>query len=91
MTAVATATEFTRNFAEFQRRVQREPIEIRSHEKVTGYFLSPEDFARVQAILAAARHPYHPAELPEHLQAAIRDARMGAEHDHLNALLDDER
>lgn len=89
MTAVATATEFTRNFAEYQRRVQREPIEVRSHEKVTGYFLSPEDFERVQAILAAARRPYHPAELPEHLKDAIRDARMGEEHDHLDALLDE--
>jgi PHD/YefM family antitoxin component YafN of YafNO toxin-antitoxin module len=90
MTTVTTATEFTRNFAKYQRRVQREPIEIRSHAKVTGYFVSPEDYERVQAILAAARRPYHPSELPDHLKIAIHDARMGAEHDHLNALLDEE-
>jgi hypothetical protein len=89
MTTVVTATEFTRNFASYQRSVQREPIEVRSHEKVTGYFLSPEDYDRVAQILSASRRRYHPSELPKHLQAAIRDARMGPEHDRLNALLDE--
>jgi hypothetical protein len=89
MTAVVTATEFTRNFATYQRNVQVEPIEVRSHEKVTGYFLSPEAFARVAQILAASRRSYHPSKLPEQLKAAIKDARMASEHDHLNALLDD--
>ncbi len=89
MTTVVTATEFNRNFATYQRLVQREPIEVRSHEKVTGYFLSAEDFHRVEQILAASRRPYHPSELPDHLKAAVRDARMAREHDHLNALLDE--
>ena len=89
MTTVVAATEFCRNFATYQRRVQREPIEVRSHEKVTGYYISAEDYARVEEILAAARHRYHPSELPPHLKAAIREARMGPEHDHLNELMDD--
>jgi hypothetical protein len=89
MTAVVTASEFRRNFAEHQRTVQREPIEVRHHEKVTGYFVSAETFERIGQILAASRRPYHPTELPAHLKEAIRDARMGAEHDHLNALLDE--
>lgn len=38
----------------------------------------------------AMRRAYHPSELPEHLMAAIREARMGQEYDHLNALMDDE-
>lgn len=90
MTAVVAATDFCRNFATYQRQVQREPIEVRSHEKVTGYYVSAETFQRVEQILAASRRPYHPSELPAHLKAAIRDARMAPEHDHLNALLDDE-
>ena len=89
MTTAVTATEFCRNFADMQRSVQREPIEVRSHEKVTGYFVSPETFERVSQILAASRRRHHPSELPEHLKAAIRDARMGEEHNHLNALLDE--
>jgi hypothetical protein len=89
MTAVVTATEFHRNFANYQRRVQREPIEVRSHEKVTGYFVSAETFARIEQILLASRRRYHPSELPPNLKAAIRDARMEPEHDHLNALMDE--
>lgn len=89
MTAVVAATEFTRNFTAYQRQVQREPIEVRCHERVTGFFVSPETFQRVQEILAASRRAYHPSELPEHLKEAIRDARMGSEYDHLNALMDD--
>jgi PHD/YefM family antitoxin component YafN of YafNO toxin-antitoxin module len=90
MAVVVTATEFCRNFATYQRQVQREPIQVRSHGKVTGYYVSDDDFARIARLLLASRRPYHPSELPEHLIAAVRDARMGAEHDHLNALLDDE-
>jgi PHD/YefM family antitoxin component YafN of YafNO toxin-antitoxin module len=90
MTAVASATEFSRNFAEYQRRAHREPIEVRHHDKTVGYYVSAEDFERVREILAASRQPYHPAELPEHLMAAVREARMDPRHDHLNALLDDE-
>ncbi len=41
MTAVVAATEFCRNFSTYQRRVQREPIQVRSHEKVTGYYARP--------------------------------------------------
>ena len=89
MTAVVAATEFCRNFATYQRRVQREPIEVRSHEKVTGYYVSAEDFQRVEDILTSSRRPYHPTELPSHLLAAVRDARMASEHDHLNSLMDD--
>ena len=88
MTTV-TATEFCRNFADMQRSVQRETIEVRSHEKVTGYFVSPAVFERIEKILAASRRSYHPSELPDHLKEAIRDVRMGPEHDHLNALLDE--
>jgi len=81
------ATEFCRNFGLYQRQVQREPIEIKSHGRVTGYFVSPEDFDRVRRILGASQRAYHPSELPDHFKETIRDARMDPEHDHLNALL----
>jgi len=90
MTASVAATEFCRNFATYQRRVQREPIQVLSHEKVTGYYVSAEDFARVEQILAASRRRYHPGELPAHLMDAVRSARMEPGHDHLNELMADE-
>lgn len=90
MTAVVAATEFCRNFATYQRRVQREPIQVRSHEKVTGYYISAEDYGRIERILAASRRAYHPTELPPDLMAAVRAARMGPEHEYLNELMDDD-
>lgn len=83
------ATEFSRNFGRYQRLVQREVIEVCSHEQTTGFYLSPEEFEQYQRLLAAARHAYHPTELPPHLRQAVADAEMDPRHDHLNALMDD--
>lgn len=82
------ATEFCKKFGQFQRRVQREPIKVHSHGQVTGYFVSPELFERIERITLASRRAYHPSELPDHLKAALDDARMSLEHEHLNALMD---
>jgi prevent-host-death family protein len=89
MTTAVPATEFCRNFATYQRQVQREPIEVQSHGKTTGYFISAEDFERVQRVLAESRKAYHPAELPAHLRKAVKRARMAPEHAKLNRLLED--
>lgn len=89
MTIAVAATEFCRSFGEYQRRAQREPICVQSHGKTTGYFISAEDFERMQKILAEARKAYHPSELPDHLREAIRTARMDPEHARLDRLLDE--
>lgn len=81
------ATEFCRNFATYQRQVQRGPIEVQSHGKTTGFFVSVEEFERVQRILAESRKAYHPAELPAHLQNAVAKARMSPRHVKLDRLL----
>ncbi len=90
MTAAVASTEFCRNFGDYQRRVQREPIEVRSHGKTTGYFVSVEDFERMRRVIDASRKAYHPSELPAAMKAAVEAARMRPEHEHLNALMDDE-
>jgi PHD/YefM family antitoxin component YafN of YafNO toxin-antitoxin module len=84
------ATEFARKFRQYQREVLREPIKVVNHGDVTGYFISPEDYERFQQVLAASRRRYDPGELPEHLKAAVREAKMGREHESLNLLMDDE-
>jgi PHD/YefM family antitoxin component YafN of YafNO toxin-antitoxin module len=89
MTTAVPATEFCRNFATYQRQVQREAIEVQSHGKTTGYFISPEEFERVQRILAESRKAYHPAELPEHLRKAVKRARMARDHAKLDRQLND--
>lgn len=88
MTTVTTSAEFCRNFSYYERHVREEPVEIRSDDSVTGYFVSPEDFLRVKMILDDARKPYHPQELPDELVAAIRNAKMDDRHDCLNYLME---
>lgn len=89
MTTPVTATEFCRNFATYQRQVQRGAIQVQSHGKTTGYFVSAEEFERVQRILAESRKAYYPAELPAHLREAVAGARMKPEHAKLDRLLED--
>ena len=90
MSVAVAATEFARKFRQYQRHALQEPIKVVNHGEVTGYFISPEDFDRYQRVLAASRRGYHPSELPHHLKAAIKEARMGQEHENLNALMDGE-
>jgi PHD/YefM family antitoxin component YafN of YafNO toxin-antitoxin module len=89
MTTVPAAV-FARNLGLYQREVHKGPIEVTSHGHVTGYFISPEEFQRYTRLLAASRRAYHPRELPDYLKHAVSETRMDPEHDHLNALVDDE-
>lgn len=89
MTKVS-ATEFCRNFGTYSRKAQREPVEVTSHDRTAGFYISAEDFELYQRLLAASRRAYDPSELPPHLKQAVTKARMDARHKKLNALLDDE-
>ena len=88
MPIAVAATEFCRNFGEYQRRAQREPIQVQSHGKTTGYFMSADEFERAQRILAQSRQAYHPSELPGEVLTAIEGARMDPRHASLDQLLD---
>ncbi|GEO38330.1 hypothetical protein SAE02_24780 [Skermanella aerolata] len=58
MPPVSTA-EFIRNLGTFQRMVAREPIEVISHGKIAGVYVSAEDAALLKRI-RASRPAYHP-------------------------------
>ena len=58
MPPVSTA-EFIRNLGTFQRMVAREPIEVTSHGKIAGVYVSAEDAALLKRI-RASRPAYHP-------------------------------
>ncbi len=62
-----SATNFVRNFGQYQDHAIREPVIVKSHDRVIGVFVSPEDFA---CIHRAKRQVYRLQELPaEHLAA----------------------
>jgi PHD/YefM family antitoxin component YafN of YafNO toxin-antitoxin module len=83
-----SAAEFIRNFGTFQRMVAREPIEVTSHGKIAGVYVSAEDAALLKRI-RASRQAYHPWELPDELREALRKAEPGSESDGLDHLMDE--
>jgi hypothetical protein len=88
MTEVA-ATEFARNFGRYREAAQRAPIAVTSHDRVTGYFMSAQDFAEYQRLKAQARQVLAVEELDDATLAALAESRMDPRHAHLDELLDD--
>lgn len=84
-----TATVFARNFAVIQHEVHKETVAVTSHSRVTGYFISPEDFAEFEELRAKARKNLVVGQLPPDTVAALQSVRMDSRHDALNALMED--
>jgi hypothetical protein len=82
------ATEFARNFGRYREAVQREAIAVKSHDRITGYFVSPQDyeeFQRLKAMMPVARGV---EELDADTLRALAASRMDARHADLDALMD---
>lgn len=84
------ATEFTRNFGQYREIAQREPVAVTSHGRATGYFISAIEFEEMQRLKAYARRSRAVADLTAEEIEQITASRMDPEHDHLNALLDED-
>lgn len=83
------ASQFCRNFGRFQYEAQRDPIEVTSHGRATGYFLSPAEYAEYQALRSMARRHLEAGNLPADVRAAIEKSAMDPRHAHLDALMND--
>ncbi len=82
------ATEFSKNFGRYREMVQREPVAVTSHERVTGYFVSSSDYEEFMRVKARLSKAYAASELSEETIKAIAASKMDARHEHLNSLLD---
>jgi PHD/YefM family antitoxin component YafN of YafNO toxin-antitoxin module len=87
--ANVTATGFAKNFGRYREAAQREPIAITSHGRISGYFISPHEYAELERLRAYERRVYRIEDLPDDVADAISAASVDAKHDHLNRLLDD--
>jgi PHD/YefM family antitoxin component YafN of YafNO toxin-antitoxin module len=81
------ASEFTRNFGRYRMRAQREPIAVSSHGRITGYFVSPDEYEEFKRF-REARRSFATAELSEAKVEAIRSSRMNPRHAHLDRMLE---
>ena len=76
------ATEFAKNFGRYRDMVQAEPVEVTSHDRVAGYFISKQDFEALQALKRDARPRAKPAlsreERAQVIKALQESARRNA-------------
>ncbi len=84
------ATEFTRNFGRYREIAQREPVAVTSHGRATGYFISAVAFEEMQRLQASVRRSRAVVDMTREEIDEMAVGRMAPEHDHLNALLDED-
>jgi PHD/YefM family antitoxin component YafN of YafNO toxin-antitoxin module len=84
-----TATEFAKSFGRYKEEAQREPVAITSYGRVSGYFVSAQEYEELQRLRAFKRRVYRLKDLPPEIADAIKASKMDPAHDHLNALLDE--
>jgi hypothetical protein len=83
------ATAFTRNLAEIQHEVHRDTVAVTSHNRITGYFLSPEEFAEFEDLRAKSRKSLVVGQLPAESVQGLENARMDPRHADLDPLMND--
>lgn len=83
------ATDFARNFGRWREQAQREPIAITSHDRVSGYFVSPAEFEAYRTYQDQKTRYVRLEDMPESFIQELLATEMDPKHDHLNALLDD--
>ena len=88
MTAI-TATEFAKSFGRYKEEAQRKPVAITSYGRISGYFVSAQEYEELQRLRAFQRRVYRIKELPAEIAKAIKASKMDPAHDHLNSLMDD--
>jgi PHD/YefM family antitoxin component YafN of YafNO toxin-antitoxin module len=88
MTAV-TATDFAKSFGRYKEEAQREPVAITSHGRVSGYFVSEQEYKELQRLRAFERRVFRIKDLPPEISKAIKASKMDPIHNHLNDLLNE--
>jgi len=83
-----SASEFVKHFGQYKEQAQRESIAITSHGRTSGYFVSEHEYSEYLLLKSRSRQAYDVTELPSGTIAAIAQAKMSDEHDHLNSLMD---
>jgi hypothetical protein len=83
------ASEFNRNFGRYRMRAQREAVAVSSHDRITGYFVGPEEYEEFKRF-RESRRSFATADLSQEKVAAIRRSRMDPRHAGLDEMLDRE-
>lgn len=87
MTIVA-ATEFARNFDRYREAAQHEAVAVKSHARISGYFVSVREFAEYRRLKAMASVAPSANELSDETLEALAAAHMDQRHHSLDAPMD---
>lgn len=83
-----TATDFVRSFGRYREVVQRETIAVRAHDRITGYFVSIQDFEEFQRLKAMMPVALAVEELDQATLHALAETAMDERHAGLDAMMD---
>ncbi|MBL4854077.1 MAG: type II toxin-antitoxin system Phd/YefM family antitoxin [Robiginitomaculum sp.] len=83
------ATEFSKNFGRYRDIVQREPVAVTNHDRISGYFISGVEYEAYLKLKPYLPKPYGVEELSDDTLQALADSKMDKRHAHLNHLLED--
>lgn len=85
-----SAAEFARNFGRYRMLAQKAAVPVTSHGHITGYFVPADEYEEFQRF-QSRRRSFATVDLDDATIAAIEASEMDPRHDHLNALLDDQK
>ncbi len=83
------ATEFSKNFGRYRDIVQREPVAVTNHDRISGYFISGVEYDAYMKLKEYLPKSYGVEELPEESLQALAKSEMDRRHAHLDSLLED--
>ena len=83
------STEFAKNFGRYRDLVQREPVAVTSHDRISGYFISGVEYEAFLKLKPYLPTSYAVESLPDDSLQALTNNRMDARHNHLDRLLED--
>lgn len=72
-----SATEFVRSFGRLQDEAHREVVEVTSHGRVIGGYLSASELEHYRRLKRREREVFRVEEMPEDLIAEIEAAEYG--------------
>ena len=82
------SSEFSKNFGKYREAAHRGPVAVTSHERVTGYFVSADEYEEYMQVKKRMPKAFAVEELSEETIQAIAKSKMSSRHKHLNTLLD---
>ena len=83
-----TAKDFARNFGRWREVVQYDTVAVTAHNRVTGFFISIQDYTEYSCLKALAPKERTIQELTEETIKALPHMKMGKESDRLHSLLE---